>query len=157
MMPRSPRHHDGLTERQTLRRTYESGQGNRKRRADTARVIEKARKAGFTINTPTPEPKRRIHSAIPHLREAAASMHDPRYLEMIEALKRDGIDNPRNFPRAGDNEFLDKVDRLRRVGKSVIEACECVVAEWGLGAPTTTFDAEVERLRQAYLRTRGRI
>jgi hypothetical protein len=76
---------------------------------------------------------------------------------VIEALERDGIDNPRNLSRAGENEFLDKVARLHRDGMSVLEACERVVAEWGLGALTTTFEIAVERLRQAYLRTHGRI
>jgi hypothetical protein len=131
-MARKPRHHEGPTERQVSRKIYKSlWVGNRRRRVETARVIEWARKDGFTITTPAPKPKRRIHSAIPHLEKAAAVMHDPRYLEMIEALKRDGIDNPRNLSRAGENEFLDKVARLHRDGRSVIEACERVVAEWG--------------------------
>jgi hypothetical protein len=157
-MPRSPRHHDGPTERQVSQKIYKAlWKGNRKRRVKTERLIEQARKAGFTITTPSPNPKRRLHSAIPHLKEAAAATHDPRYLEVIEALERDGIDNPRNLSRAGENEFLDKVARLHRDGMSVLEACERVVAQWGLGALTTTFEIEVERLRQAYLRTHGRI
>jgi hypothetical protein len=156
-MPRGPRHHDGPTERQVLRQIYEAlWVGNRKRRTDTARVIKQARKAGFTITTPAPVSERRLHSAIPHLKEAAAATHDPRYLEMIEALERDGIDNPRNLSRAGENEFLDKVARLRRDGMSVLEACERVVAEWGLGTLTTTFEVEVERLRKSYHLRSGR-
>jgi hypothetical protein len=79
-MPRDPRHRDGLTERQVLREIYEAlWKGNRKRRADTARVIEQARKAGSTIETPAPAPER-IESAISHLKAAAAVTHNPRYV-----------------------------------------------------------------------------
>jgi hypothetical protein len=82
---------------------------------------------------------------------------------VIDTLERDGIDNPRNLSRVDDERFLSIVDRLLRAGKtiagkdrrmSISEACECVVAEWGLGVLTTTFDVEVERLRKAYTRLR---
>jgi hypothetical protein len=162
-MPRKPRHHVGRTDRQALRQIYEAlWKGNRKRRTYTAHVIEKAREAGFTITTP--EADSPIRNAIPLLRRAAATTHNPRYVEMIELLERDGLDNPRNLSRMDDDIFLSKVDRLHRDGKivdgkrrpiSVLEACECVVAEWGLGALTTTFDAEVQRLRQAWLSRRS--
>ena len=125
MMARAPRHHEGPTERQVSRKIYKSlWVGNRRRRVETARVIEWARKDGFTITTPAPKPKRRIHSAIPHLEKAAAVMHDPRYLEMIEALKRDGIDNPRNLCSCRRRtSFSTKSLGLHRDGRSVIEAC----------------------------------
>jgi hypothetical protein len=160
-MPRGPHHHDGPTKRQALRQIYKAlWKGNRRRRVVTARVIEQARKDGFTITTPMQE---HIHSAIPHLKAAAAVTHNPQYVETIEALERDGINNPRNLSRAGDERFLRKVDHLRRNGKIIagkhhrmsdLEACECVVAEWGLGALGTSFEVEVERLRKAWIRSR---
>jgi hypothetical protein len=98
-----------------------------------------------------------------NLKAAAAVTHNPQYVETIEALERDGINNPRNLSRAGDERFLRKVDHLRRNGKIIagkhhrmsdLEACECVVAEWGLGALGTSFEVEVERLRKAWIRSR---
>jgi hypothetical protein len=62
--------------------------------------------------------------------------------------------------RFGDTHdgYLVQVDFLHQYGKlenekrrrqlSVLEACECVVAECGLGF---SFEAEVERLRKAFL------
>jgi hypothetical protein len=56
-MPRSPRHHDGPTERQVSQKIYKAlWKGNRKRRVKTERLIEQARMAGFTITTPSPNP-----------------------------------------------------------------------------------------------------
>jgi hypothetical protein len=70
------------------------------------------------------------------------------------------IGNWNDLTRIDDETYLNKIDLLLRDGKliggkhrsmNIQEACECVVAEWGLGV---TFEKEVERFRQAWLKTR---
>lgn len=97
------------------------------------------------------------------LERAGDATGDPQFGAALEAVKIYGFE--REFQRTvvreqikkfGDtnSSYLVQVDFLHRYGKlenrkrrrqlSVLEACECVVAECGLGS---SFETEVERLR----------
>jgi hypothetical protein len=105
----------------------------------------------------------RIRSPLRALEIAAVVTQDQRFIDAIVALKFYGLDKEfmQNIPHADvkANSYLIQVDQLYLYGDgerrfSVLEACEFVVAEHGIGSTTTTFEVEVERLRQFWRRTR---
>jgi hypothetical protein len=81
-----------------------------------------------------------------------------RHLEMVAQIL--GIRQPAPKLRSAFDAFcLAKIDELYLFGDgerrfdTVIEACEYLVAEQGLGS--STFEREVERLHRAWTRTRS--
>ncbi len=98
------------------------------------------------------------------LKMAARVTRDQRFVGAIEAVEFWGFANkPHHQLLAAHTEHcLVAIDRLYLYGNdgnvgpspfSVLEACQYFVAEHGLGAPDTTFEKEVNRLRRAWVRS----
>jgi hypothetical protein len=126
-------------------------------------AIVAARAAAAAVIPARPASTTRIRSPLRALEIAAVVTQDQRFIEAIVALKFYGLDKEfmQNIPHADvkANSHLFQVDHLYLYGDgerrySVVEACEFVVAEHGIGSTTTTFEVEVERLRQFWKRTR---
>jgi hypothetical protein len=111
----------------------------------------------------------RITSPLRAMRIAAAALKDPVLIKAVEVLELWGLDGKfvRQVRAALTDIRLIQIDQLYLYGKSdfrgdigdgrrldVLEACELVVAEHGLGSPKASFESEVERLRHAWMQTR---
>jgi hypothetical protein len=88
-------------------------------------------------------------------------LSDYRFIRHLEvATEILGIRLPARKLRAALNDlYLAKIDVLYLYGDgehrfdTVVEACEYLVAEQGLGSPSATFEREVERLHRAWARS----
>jgi hypothetical protein len=132
-MARAPHHHIGLSDVEVRRQGYEA----------RWKITHKAKWG---------------QKQAPRQVTELSDNHFMRYLEVAAEIL--GIRLPARKLRAAFNDLcLAKIDVLYLYGDgehrfdTVVEACEYLVAEQGLGSPSTTFEREVERLHRAWARS----